>query len=878
MWMFPVARPRLAVALSLVVCLICGLGLPRLSINADTRVFFSSDNANRALMDAFDARYEPSATLLIALHAAEGTVFTRERLEVIAALTEAAWRLPHATRVQSVTNAVQVTSDSDGIVITDMYAAGSGADPAAVGQRMRDDPLLLNRLIAADGKTAALIVTFDYPRSSSTITSEIIAATREMVAQSQAAATGLEAWYSGLIAASQAFSQASKSDLMTLVPASFGLIFVLLVVITRTWRGAGALFLTAVLTAAATMGIAGWAGIQINAATSNIPTIVIALAVAALIHLLMSSRRFLRAGDTREAAVGKALARDLVPIVLTLVTTSVGFFSLTTADAPPFRELGLLVASGALVALFLGLVLLPALLVLVRLPAGRSQAFVATLVGRTGDIILRRWRMLLLGIPAVSLAAALGIGQIVINDRFPSYFHPSAAYPHDTSLIETHLTGLETVEFDIAGTGAGPGAIFAPDYVRTLGRFEAWLREQPKVASVSSILEIFRRINQHMTDGRPESRVVPEDRQMLAQYLLLYQLSLPPGLSLTNTVTVDENRSRVSVVLRGATSRDLRDLRERGEAWLAAQPGQPVSGVGTGISVMFSYLTSLNVQSMIGGTLIALLIISCIMTGAFRSLRYGLVSLVPNLLPGVVAFGLWGYLFGDVGVAASAAGAVALGIIVDNTVHLILRYQQARSRGADPEQAVREMLRTVGEPMLTSSLVLVAGFSLLSLSGFYVTSTLGILTATTIAAGLLADWFLLPPLLIAVDTALARLARGLAGAADLPARLAAIGANWPQAAPLPDLSRAIGTGADVPQIIAALHHPDDAVRTGAARVLGELRDRRAVPALMGLLAAAGLDLAGPQRPDVAAMAEALRRFGDPEAEALLCRLAAAPPG
>ncbi|MEL6379073.1 MAG: MMPL family transporter, partial [Pseudomonadota bacterium] len=176
-----------------------------------------------------------------------------------------------------------------------------------------------------------------------------------------------------------------------------------------------------------------------------------------------------------------------------------------------------------------------------------------------------------------------------------------------------------------------------------------------------------------------------------------------------------------------------------------------ITGEGTGLAVMFSYLSSLNIKSMIGGTLIALIIISAILTLAFRSIGLGLLSLVPNLFPVLIAFGVWGALVGRVGVAISAVGAMTLGIIVDDTVHLLWRYREARLAGKDGPTAVHAMFKKVGRPMLTSSLILIAGFCVVATSGFHVTSAMGMLSATIILIALLADWLFLPPLLLLLD-------------------------------------------------------------------------------------------------------------------------------
>lgn len=734
----------------MILLVLCAAGAHRLSINADTRVFFSTGNENRKALDLFERRYASNVNLLIALHAEKGDLFTDERLVAIEALTEEAWRLPYATRVESIVNAVHVSSDQEGIIISESAALGAAGNVEEAKRRALTDNLLLNRLISPDGKTTGINVTVQYPLESSSATNEILEAAKLLVAKTGIQDQGVVAWYGGRVASSNAFSQASRNDLITLIPLTFASFLLLLGILFRSFVLAGALFTTTVFAAASTMGVAGWFGVQINAATAHVPTVILALGVASLAHLAVSTRRNIRRGDHQEDAVTKALRTDAKPIALTLCTTCVGFLTLTAADAPPFRQLGMLVAAGALFCLFYGLVLLPALLRLISFRVQEAPSFIADGVNLAGEIVVNQRRPLCIVLPVAAGLAILGISQITIDDTFPKYFNEQFEFRQHADLIEAHLTGLEVVDFDIGAPLAN--GIFDAAYVSKIQEFEEWILQQPKTVHVNSVLEVYRRLNQHLNDGDVANYFVPTEREKLAQYTLLYEMSLPLGQELTNTITIDKSRSRVTAVLRDASTADVRSFKEKAEVWLSTTESTDVQGSGTGLAVMFSYLSSLNVRSMLGGTAIALVMISGILVFAFRSLRYGVMSLIPNLMPGAIAFGLWGYFVGEIGVAVSVVGAMALGIIVDDTIHIIFRYREARRRGIAPNVAVLEMFDKVGEPMLISSLVLIVGFTLLALSGFHITSSTGKLVAATIFFALVLDWFFLAPLLVVVDS------------------------------------------------------------------------------------------------------------------------------
>jgi hypothetical protein len=170
---------------------------------------------------------------------------------------------------------------------------------------------------------------------------------------------------------------------------------------------------------------------------------------------------------------------------------------------------------------------------------------------------------------------------------------------------------------------------------------------------------------------------------------------------------------------------------------------------------MFSHIGERNIRSMLTGTALALVLISGILAVALRSVKIGLISLIPNLVPALTAFGLWGFIVGQVGLAVSVVTAMSLGIVVDDTVHFLSKYLRARrEQGKSAEDAVRYSFHTVGTALWSTSLILVAGFYILTFSGFTLNADMGLLTAIVIAIALVVDFLFLPPLLMKLDRGL----------------------------------------------------------------------------------------------------------------------------
>jgi len=197
---------------------------------------------------------------------------------------------------------------------------------------------------------------------------------------------------------------------------------------------------------------------------------------------------------------------------------------------------------------------------------------------------------------------------------------------------------------------------------------------------------------------------------------------------------------------------EVLDLEQRALDWLTTNARLSMQKTGASPTVMFSHIGYRNIRSMLFGTFVALILISFILIFALKSVKIGLLSLIPNLIPAGLAFGLWGISNGQVGMGLSIVTGMTLGIVVDDTVHFLSKYMRARrEKGLSSEDAVRYAFRTVGLALVVTSFVLAAGFMVLSMSAFNMNADMAILTAFTIVFAILADFILLPPLLMKLD-------------------------------------------------------------------------------------------------------------------------------
>ncbi|MEL7154565.1 MAG: outer membrane lipoprotein-sorting protein, partial [Pseudomonadota bacterium] len=463
----------------------------------------------------------------------------------------------------------------------------------------------------------------------------------------------------------------------------------------------------------------------------------------------------------------KALTDHMGAIIIACVTTAIGFFCLNFSISPPFRELGNIVGIGVLAGMVYTLTLLPALIIF--LPIGRrtSRAMSSILMEKLGEFVVSN-RKMLLPVSTVCVAVlAVGISQLKLEDDFIRYFDDRYEFRQHTDFIEDNLTGVNNLDYPLYS--GEPGGINNPEFLKEVSAFSDWLRSQPNVTSVRTLTDTIKRLNMNMHADDPSYQRLPDNYEESSQYLFLYELSLGYGMDLTDQIEIDREILRLSVFMARSSTAEMRELTLAAGAWLKdnapiihgaweadyrdTHPGaeEVPTVTPTGIVHVFNLISYRDVRGMLSGTLIAIVLISGLIMLTLRNFRIGAISLVPNLIPALMAFGVWGYLVGEVTLAIAVVLAATLGIVVDDTVHFLSKYAKARREGKSPEDAVRYTFKTVGMALFVTTVGLVAGFAVLAQSGFAVNGDMAKLTAITITLALIADFLLLPSLLIWMD-------------------------------------------------------------------------------------------------------------------------------
>lgn len=741
------------IVLVLSLSVLVASGGRHLRFSGDYRVFFSKDNPLLASFEELQNTYVKNESILFVLAPRGGDVFTAPTLAAVETLTERAWKIPFSTRVDSLTNFQHTRAEGDELIVRDLVEGAAELAPEQLAEMRRvalAEPRLVRRLVSPSGHVTAVNVLVQFEDKSPDRLAEAVSAARELAQQLRREHPDVEVHLSGAVMLHNAFMEATQHDLATLVPLMFLGIIAVMLFFLRSWSATLATVMVIVLSAMIAMGAAGWLGVALTPVSAVAPTLILTLAVADSIHVLMSFFSQRRRGLASHAAIVESIRLNFQPIFLTCFTTVIGFLSMNTSDVPPLRDLGNVTAIGVTAAFLLSMTLLPALMAVLPMRESKAIRSEGWSLRPVADFVIAHHRKLLWSTAAVVLLLGAFVPANDLNENTVRYFDESVDFRRDTDFVVANLSGILQVEFSLAASEAG--GITDPTYLATLDEFAAWWRQQPEVVHVDTVSDVFKQLNKSLHGDDPAAYRLPASRELAAQYLLLYELSLPYGLDLNNQVNVDKSASRFSVTLEEVSSREIIEIAARGEQWLREHAPQSMSVSGIGPTVMFAHLAIRNIKSMAWGSLLAFGLISLTLIFALRSLKLGVISLIPNMIPAILGFGIWGLCVGEVGFLLSIVLAMTLGIVDDDTVHFLSKYLRLRrEQGLGPEAAVRHALDSVGRETVAASVILIGGFAILSLSSFAQNSDMGRLSALIIVLAVLTDCLLLPPLLLWLD-------------------------------------------------------------------------------------------------------------------------------
>jgi predicted RND superfamily exporter protein len=744
-------------ALAVLLSALLAIGIPRTGFDTSLSVLLTRSDPWLAERDRMQAEFPGVLEISFAFEPASGDVFTHATLAAMVDLSREYRQIPLARSMNSIL-AWQSPYGDDTFFEKPLAQIGTYTVAELQERRARalTEEFVAGLLLSPAGDLTLASVRL----GSATLTSEQRLATAEATL---ALRDSLQARHPevAIHVSSEALYELSSRDAM-LNDLIYLLPFVLLLcngIICYSFRSVllgASILLVSMLTIAMTVGILGWVGVSFNTISVMAPLVVVTIAVANSVHLVSIYRQRRLAGMAPAEAMVQSLRYNLRPISLATLTTIAGFASLNLASSPAISSFGSVVALGVAIAWALTLLVLPGVVLLLPVEVGTrtaQQPLLARITAGCRRVVVAHGTLILWTVALLALLALpLSLRNTTDFDRASFVNEDSVLHDYVTAVSTRMARGPQLVYGIDART---PDGVVEPEFLRRVDEFAQWLRAQDGVLQVASLVELVKGVNVVTNDNQPGFAVIPDDVAVIEDHLFNYQMVQVSSFTLDNFVNADFSLLRLFVGTGELSNQETLDLNEHIGAEFARR--LPEYGLLHGSSTLvFARMNEAVTLELLRSYALSLLLITVALIIGMRSLSYGLLSMLPNLLPAVFVFGAWGLLVGSIDPFVMMLFSISIGLVVDDTVHILSSYQSCRAEGLTPRAAVDISLERAGPALIITTAVLALGTCVLMAASTLYFQQAATLLVPIVVVALVLDLLFFPALLMRLDRAVVR--------------------------------------------------------------------------------------------------------------------------
>lgn len=742
--------------LSILFCLVLLVasfrGVGGIAFSPDMEQFFPEDYPISENHAHIEDTFYSSDSVIIAIGVDEGTVFNPRILNLIEEITDKAWSTPHSIRVDSLSNFSFVRAEIDDLVVEPFIEESLEWDQKKINERstlIEKEEQAYGTILSKDKKTTFINISIDAPRDDVekeyAESMEHIFAFMDPLKKEYPEA---DMRYAGIVYIEYLSPLIVKAEMPVLIPTLLFVILLSLFILLRNVVAVISSLVVIIFSVITAVGILGHFNTTVSQPFLMVPILVATLAVADCVHLFNVYFQNKLEKNAKDSII-KSLRLNLEPLLLTSLTTSIGFLCLNLAPIPALRVVANGIVIGVIAAFVFSIFFLAPLMSFFNVKASSQIENQTKLSKRVGQFSLKNRKKIIWIVP---LFSAFLMSFIPLNETKDNpmefYSERFTSVAEDTKWLAKRLGGTFLVTYEYVSEDL----VSDPEYLRQLDEFTTWLENQDEVLSVNSLSKIVKNLNRTLNGNDQSWYVIPEDSELIAQYLFFYEMSLPFGLDLTSTINQERTSTKVTVSLKEIDSKAFIEFYDRVDdyASLSIVSGNLSGGGGTR-SVM-AFMGMLLAEQLMYALIIGFIVITLAIALFYKSLSAGLITAIPNILPIGVAFGIWGIFSSNVSMLVSLGIGCTLGIVVDFSVHFLSKYLYARrSLSLSAEESVLYAFETVGFPLTIMTVSLCMGFAVLFLASFMPLRGFAGITMISFVAALIIDLLLFPAVLIAWD-------------------------------------------------------------------------------------------------------------------------------
>lgn len=696
----------------------------------------------------FIDKYGDEEFLIIAVN--DASIFSGEGIKLIDSIAK---RLEKLEGVKNVTSLASVFKDKlSSPYFKDILKKSHGEKVIDVfKEEVMSDHMYLNNVISGDGKTTAIIATVEKGSPKSRI--KLVNESRNIIttAKNEFGHEDIpkDFYLAGPSIVNAELDRMSQRDIRTFTPVMFAVAFVILVVLFRNFSGVLIPILTISINTIWAVGLFVIFHNKMNMVSGMLTPLVFIISLATTVHILNRFYQETTISKDRQRNVLETVKHIGIPCFLACTTTSIGFLSLMVSDVTPVKTTGIFIAAGIMMSFFVCITLVPGILSL--FPVSRSSSsgnasrdkklknaevhgmsiFVGNFV-KKNTLWIFTFSIIFVGF------AIYGIARIKVESNIFESFPENSEISRSTSYIEDNLMGLLPIE--IAINAANTGGIFQPEVLDKTEKLQNFLKTIPEVTTSMSVVDYVRKLNKLLSKDKSSNQVTTQEKAI--DYVKLASLH---GDSIVKSLyTKDNNEGRVSVRIKNVGSARYQEIVKGIEQFIKFNFPLSIGCTITGIVPLLMDMQGYLIESQIKSFTLAFILIFICITLLLKSLRIGMISMIPNLIPIAVTLGVMGYLDIRLDVATIMIASVAIGISVDDSIHFLYRFKKEYQANRNYYVSIQRTLSGVGRALVFTTVVATCGFLIFCLSSFKPIQYFGLLTGVTMVSALIADIFILP--------------------------------------------------------------------------------------------------------------------------------------
>ncbi len=747
----------LATLLLLPAILLTGGTIP---FDNSTERYFVAGDPTLVEYDRLNELFGDNEYLIVGFEASAESedIFQPETLDAIIKISDFLDYHPTITQLRSLTNYEYIHADGDDLrtdFLTDDFSAlaESPEEIESVKAILRSEKLALGTLITEDFRHLRIAARVEYREETSEHKIQLVQDLFKFVEDNNFDSDQYILHLSGYPLVNERYETVSASDTAVLIPIMIVLMIAILFISFRSLVATLFPWLAIVGGLLIVLELQYYLKIPHSTIDSAAlaPTLII-IGIGITVHVLIEFFNFRSAGRDSLESARLTIEHIWLPAFFTAITTSAGFYALSITKIMPVKEFALLGAIGPLVLFLFSLTVLPAMLSYLGNVSNKTKqvldiGILTRMTKSVPNFTLRNRNRILILSAVATVFSIIYLPKIQVDTNYVTLFKEASQTRQDIVYFDETFRGMMTLDI-ILDSGQVDGAK-SPEFLAKAETIQAWLSEHPALGRINSLGDYLKEINQALNNDDPAYYRLPDSSNMAAQFLFLYE-SAGANEDLSDIKDFDNQSIRLVVPVINMKASDMQAELDAINSYLDREFAE-LDPVVTGTMALYTVQDVYVSEGMVQSFLIALAVITLFFIVLFRSFKYGLLSIIPSVLPILLAGAFAGYMGIYLDQSAVIVFAMTMGIAVDDSIHVMSRYLLAKKLGASTHDAISRSMRESGRAVVFSSIVLVSGFSVLCFGSFTTVIYVGMFGAIIMSLALLGDLLVLPAILYLID-------------------------------------------------------------------------------------------------------------------------------